>query len=747
MPDLDFSGIKPAKTVYLVHGAAHVPYQSGKDTLREREFFWCGPQARAGSGVVTHDIDPYYDGVGRTESPTICNWESRLSRGKIDTTLGNLKQRVQALSQVTFSVAIEDGREVSRWDEERIPDDEDLRLAVLEGRWTNKPVKIWLYDLEQKTSRLVAVGFWDRDPTNVGGGRFSMTINFDVLPPEEWPVTVIPPGKPATWTATGANDYAQTGVPVDYYAWFPHQWQIPPDLEGATVGPVFGVNGNPDVSDSRYNQTHWEHTGGGIWRELVPYGKGNAAEPNNPGWTAETVFCHVAPIPGCWVSDIYYVDNDGEVIDLFLDQVSAPYFVATFLNLDPSAGPIGTNCKFSVAPGHGSGGGKYTIPNGTDAANQGGKVYGRIFGQGFARFPSSGPNAYSPNMPFYGYAHSATATPTMWGYARSRFEEIIEDIFQSPDYLGMQNVLGTGALAAFDAAAPDPTTSATDLRSWREMSCAVPTSLTEKIPTYAEVIGDLLAYIPADLVIRYDPALRAPKLFPIWRGPVSTRPIDWIFTHADLLDSSTLKGIKMMDDPDGTYCNEMEWKRAEFKVQGRASSTLSASIPGVSAEVSIDGDPYAYVQTDAVEQAYERFGMVKREEVQAKWWTRWRPKGRLDAQTENGAGHRLAGQIAFRERAQKQMVIEATFGWTGYKIQMGDVVQYQIPGIWDHLGMVRKIRYDLDSQTVRVTSYHLEKWGQSPREDREGLESEGFDRQTEDRKERQERRSRVKSRE
>ena len=68
MPDLDFSGIKPAKTVYLVHGAAHVPYQSGKDTLREREFFWCGPQARAGSGVVTHYIDPYYDGVGRTAS-------------------------------------------------------------------------------------------------------------------------------------------------------------------------------------------------------------------------------------------------------------------------------------------------------------------------------------------------------------------------------------------------------------------------------------------------------------------------------------------------------------------------------------------------------------------------------------------------------------------------------------------------------------------------------------------------------
>ena len=71
-------------------------------------------------------------------------------------------------------------------------------------------------------------------------------------------------------------------------------------------------------------------------------------------------------------------------------------------------------------------------------------------------------------------------------------------------------------------------------------------------------------------------------------------------------------------------------------------------------------------------------------------------------------GDTQAASVVGNERPQPQRVIQATHGVRSVDVEMGSAIRYDIPGVNDDVGMVRKMRFDYDLQTVQITSYHVD---------------------------------------
>lgn len=662
---------------YLVEGGFHLPGRFGDIMQR---VFWCGPTARTGSGLTTPDPEALSAGKG---DRGYINWEGRLSRCSLDATLGNLKEHVQAMPEVTFTVAY------GAVEDEEVPGNKGLDIAVLEGRWTNKPIKIWLYDMDSGDFQQIASGRWDRDPTSVRPGSFRCSAALQIVPPGvQWPMTKIPTEVPAAWS----TDPSILGpAPLAGQYWFPNSfgsggYAIADDHKGVHVGHIFGVHGLPDPTDSAAG------TGQGIWREIVPYGQ---ADHNTFG----QIFAHVSPSPSCWVQEIYFEDNEGNVRSV--DDDIANYVIATFENTDPTRGPIGTNVRFTVTSTDlsSNAGGAYAI-------GRGGRVFARIAGRGFALRP---PGWNQNNNPWLGLigVPGDPHEPDLIGAPRADIAEVFEDAFESADLLGIPNTFGANAISDFAAQYPST------LRSFKQLCCAVPLELDKQPLDFAEVIGDLARTVPCDIVARFDPVTEEVRLFPVWRGPRPGQTADHTFTEADLTNSSLIP-LTMLDDPDGNYNNSYTYEPPPHYLRGHR--TIESAASGLPAEVIQNENLPIRAQTvdNVPEQQFERFGAVRAEEEEGKHWIRWKPAYNYIQPGEH-EGMRLAAFWIAEERQQKQQVIVARHGFQGFRVEMGDVIKYDIPGVWGDLGMVRAMRYDLDAQTVEIRSYHVDVLGRTGR--------------------------------
>ena len=145
------------RLVYLVEGA-------WRDLSGEERFVrWCGPRSRTGSGFLAYGTmgAPAHSYGNATGSGALASspaaWEPRLSGGSFDSTLGGLKQNVQALSQATFGVTLGDDDN---------PDDgnivHDLRETVLGGHWHGQRARLILVDADEiECFEVVVDGTWD----------------------------------------------------------------------------------------------------------------------------------------------------------------------------------------------------------------------------------------------------------------------------------------------------------------------------------------------------------------------------------------------------------------------------------------------------------------------------------------------------------------------------------------------------------------------------------------------------------
>ena len=658
---------------YLVLGEFHVPGRFGDAVQR---VFWCGPTSRTGSGLTTPDPTAGTEKGGRA----FINWQGRLSGCSLDATLGNLKEHVQAMSDVSFNVAygaIEDEEQINS---------RGLDISVLEGRWTNKPMRIWLYDMDSGDFQQIARGRWDRDPTNIRPGSFRCSAALQIIPPgAQWPMTKIPTQVPSNWT-TDDSILPSPSSSVDY--WFPNNsgsagYVIADQHKGVHVGHVFGVHGLPDPHDSAAG------TGQGIWREIGPYGQADFGGFGQ-------IFAHVSPSDGCWVQEVYFVDNSGDVRNA--EDITG-HRIVTFENTDPNRGPIGTNVKFTVADTDQS-----ATSVGAFSIGVGGKVFARIAGRGFALRP---PGWNQNQSPWLGLVAVGSTAPDLIGSPRADVAEVFEDAFESIDLLGIPSTFGTTAIADFASQYPSM------LRSFKQMCCAVPLELDTEPLDFAEVIGDLARTVPCDLVARFDPTVEEMRLFPIWRGPRPGQLADHTFTEADLTNSSVIP-LTMLDDPDGTYNNSYTFEPPPHYLRGH--TTGEAAITGLNAQVIDSQNLPVRAQTVAniPEQRYERFGAVRAEEEKGEHWIRWKPAYNYLQPGEHD-GMKLAAFWIAEERQQKQKVITARHGFHGFRVQMGEVIAYNIEGVWDDLGMVRAMRYDLDAQTVEIRSYHVDVLGRTGR--------------------------------
>ena len=684
---IDFS--KPdLRIAYLVEGEYHDP---ARGALTQR-VFWCGPIERTGSGLTTPDPAAT---IGRGENRGRINWQGRLTGAVVDSTLGNLKEHIHALSDVSFSVHLgDDGDEV------RAGFETDLRTAVLNGNWANKAARMWLYDMDSGDFQMIARGRWDRNPTNIRPGRFSARMVLDILPPgQEWPMTLIK-GILPEWTT---DDSILGPAPTPGQYWFPDAstdggYAIGNEHKGVRVGHVFGGSVAP-----------------GVWREVIPYGMADHG-------TFGQVFAHVSPSPNCWVADLQFEDNSGAIINVINDgpgdYSSGSSIVSTFENTDPTRGPLGTNVRFTVDDIDAAA----TTP-GAFHIGIGGRVYAKIFGPDFALRPAGWNQVTSP---WYGEIPGSLAPPSrspdLEGPLRSDIGDVWEDIFTGDQFLGALDVIGTGAIAAFRAGIPST------LESFTDVHCAVPLKLGKSRLEVQRVIGDLARVIPCDIVMRFDPAVEDVRLYPIWRGPRPGQLADHRFSKADLSQSS-VASLVMMDDPDGVYCTRLTFTPPLFFIAGITTAGAAASgAPPGGPNVVREGETVSQVVVNLQQESVPHFATSRSVEEEGRSWLRFKPEEPArtwvpisptwspNAGGGEHEGTELAAFYMAEQRQQKQKVIEATHGWPSYRVHMGQIIEYEIPGVWSDLGMVRGMRYDLDKQHVRIRSYHVTTLGRSGRD-------------------------------
>lgn len=620
------------RLAYLVEGIFLAPDSTAPEFVR-----WCGPPSRTGSGFTAYaTLGPNSYPPAQTKPGELplapVSWEPRLSRCSYSTTLGDLKQTIQALSDVTFSVSVGDDD-----NEEPTTSINDLRDMASQGRWRNQIARLIVVDIDEIDRFEVLVdGTWDRDPNNLGPRGFKMTINANFIEPTRNYLTGQVP-------ATVDNFQTET-----YSA---STWIQSPN---GSATPAFRLNPN--------HLGRWcsEILGGArndqVWKELIPY-----------GGISTQAFAWVSPRFDQFCYDIVLETNSG-LVKLSADAANV---IRVFNNNDPLRGPVGTCVAF-------------TWPTGFSWSERGHRAWGKVAGghpvlrpSGYSDIGYSGDPELGSNIPGGGEA-SPTNTTTPPGGA-SDVTRVFQDLIVDPHFLSSPLMLH-----------PDAITRLTQLLTIYNLpfprNAVLPNDLPDKPLTYREVLGPLMLSIPADLILKQDNsnALGSRKFYAVVRQQPG-QGAEYTFTQADLANSDSPPQVVQLSDPDGYYSNDSTLKTEDFY---QAPTTGTAG-----------GDQLEVTSRQSVEVVNTLEQTITRQEIQD---TLTLDFFRCDSDSDFEAW----GRTLEKEKSRPQVVLEAVHGFRSIGRELGDRVQYSIPGVYSGPGHIRGMSINLDSQTVKIRSYH-----------------------------------------
>jgi len=634
------------RLAYLVEGryAAH----DAVTTLDRETVRWCGPASRVGSG-----ISAMVTVLGMPHSERLGAWESRISGCVFDQTIGSLKQSIQAISDVTMRVAMGD-EDVNPT---RVIDSRKyLSDAAMYGRWKGQPAAVMVVDMDDVShGQVIGEGTWDRDPTNIEATSFSMTISIgQVVPPNmDWPMAQVPETtnywETYSYTGVAAGPFSPTGVASPDFG-------ISDAHRGKWVGQIFGGD------EAFFTTTDPYGNGARLWRELVTYG---ALSGQHFAWVSPRYdqFCY----------DIAYEDTAGDVVYVS-DDASA--IITVFNNNDPTRGPTGTCVKFSTALfspwsrqnrawGKVAGGplGHFNRPAGyTDIAVGDPSTGNPVIGSALL-------TANDQAAPLAALGPVFIKSAAVW--------EVFQDI--------VVNFLG-GELHpdAIQTLYDYYTITLLGTTKWALGAC-VPATLTEQPPSMREVLEDLMRAIPGDLILRQDNI--TPGKVRKWMAvprPLGGEEPDRIVYVGDLYDSDPARSLVQMSDPDGNYSNETTLGGAQYwgapdKDEDRIDIKLTDKIQMI----------------DLVEQSSAGVNQVITENAGLKYWK---------FQSSSGVDSWAPDIEAAKSRPQ--CVLEAKHGHPSMEMELGDLIAYDITGVYAGVGQIRGLLLDLDTQVVTVTTYH-----------------------------------------
>ena len=578
-------------------------------------------------------------GVAAGPTGTRHQWESRVDSCVHDWTLGPLSVAVQALSDLDLRVTTAGG-------------DDALLEAAQRGRWRGRPIRMWLWDRASDSYQQRFEGIVDRDPGDVSWSGFSLRGTATMEIDRPWPGTRWP-ADTAAWTH---HDAAVLSGAPDAYGGVLHQfhpgavgadptgYHSVPRLRGLRVGPVFGS---------------------AVWREVASYGVGDC--PDSPG--TFRFFFHVSPQFGCYVDRLYWDDIDSAVVRGVDDDPATLPVVETFDNLDPASGPLGTNCVLAYAA-------PALVTNFWTEPYP--RAYARIYG------------------PDRGHSALGTATdggrihrlPGSGGILRAD-HELLRHILDDPQMMAMGgSEWGTGAPLHL-ALGPD---GPSGTMGYADLAGAVPREIGAGLAA-RNVLGEFCMLIQADLVLRWDPAQGAMKLYALRRRP-SVGPMaaaDWTIRRADLVHGGhpgAIPDCRQDSDPDGAYATDVEVIGA---TRGTAPETVAAGNP-------VDNiAPVTHESGRHLDAAETALGTPATRTQSIEWWSHFDP---------GGIGWLDGVEFLGAMRSQPQRWLRATLGWHHFGLELCDTLAYSVPGVLDAVGQVRGLRYDYGRGTVLVRSWH-----------------------------------------
>ena len=570
-------------------------------------------------------------------------WEPRLSGASVDYDLGGLSSSVTRVSSVGFRVAA--GGD----------DSADLRADAKNGSWVNGRATLWHYDIASKDAQHAGDGKVDRNPTGRDDGSFRIGAR---LAPYEldrrWPATRIPDAVPDEWDRTLSNSLLWTSNKLS-----PADFALNPDHRGKYRCHVFGT------------------TTDGIWMEAVPFGT-----------IVEKTFALVSGKLHGFVTQVAWI-RDGTVYDQSDDVTWGGQTLRTAHQTHPDRGLMGTVVVFQYATGLSA---VRPLWWGQDPSLGTGfrdKIMVKVSGYNAALEPTSHA-LWDPELGnWYNFGGTGSpdtaATPPFAhapGAVRERYEHVLFDLMTDPDFLGLGSVFGTGAISAFTSTEPSSSVGFT------RRTCAVPLEIVDEPPTFREVLAELMATLQADLCLRFDPVVEVMMIYPIWRGPRLGEPAVWKLTEEDLTRRQKPRPIAELDDPWGDYATRVAVTSPDFFIE-----------PTFGDEGLIDPrDRFSTLFIDGVEES-AGFAGIREKRIQFKYW--------LNQGPADSAGFKESARFAADHMTQRQRVIESTLGARGFRVQLGDLVSYDVDGYSDTVGQVRRVTLDLDRVTAKVRTLHI----------------------------------------
>ena len=434
------------------------------------------------------------------------------------------------------------------------------------------------------------------------------------------------------------------------------QWAgAPGPWSGTSRAPAtFALN--PEHHNRWMGQLYGGALGDGLYTELVIYGV-----------TSGSWFGLVSPRFDQFCFDVYYEKDGGGVTQVSTGVSGASIIV--FNNDDPRMGPYGTCVKFSVNSDFSPTGGARAVgrvAGGPDMISRP-AGYGPIFPAGDTDIGNNAGSATGQAVPFH-YGSDVNAEPHLV------FADTVTELQSAP-----QNLHPDAAATLLQFA-----NNFLPIGSWNR-TCAVPALLTEQPLSFRKAMEQFMRTIPADLTMRRDASspIFARKFFAVPRmqpGDVAIRT----FTEANLVKTVPKNTIRHHADPDGVYGNQttIEVTNVIAKPDTSGDSVISTSGRGVQLN-------------DLAEQSDAATGQVVDQEIKIKDWN-W----------QSDTGFQALAGLLEAERSRPQPVLEADHGYPSYRYELGDIIQYNIEGVYSGPGQIRSMRLDLDKQSVKVRSYH-----------------------------------------
>lgn len=626
--------------------------------------FWCGPMGRCPSGLQLNEPG----------TSTLRQWECRLSGA-------SLKQAMQT-SKHPFAVADGFKVEVACGGSQS----DDLHTRALDGDWSNWPVVVWAYDLTTDDYEEVFRGRWSRGPDGGSRDRFSLSANagpggldsrlkMTQLDASGWTAS-------ADWNFATPSNPIWTGGNADG-EWYPPGalgvgggFDIHPDLENLWVGPIFGEGSAGWAAHTQATNTISGTEYNGVFREVYYYGV-----------SPDYFYLHVSPIGDTtngagFVYDLVIRTSGGE--DVY--STGGGMEIANFINTDPAKGPVGHNIRVSksvfgsVNWRNGDRHKAYALVSGHYSAGVGGTNWNAATNP---FLNSIGGNGYDPTVS--GYGPEVSQTPRM------AYKEILSDLLTDSDFTEQTLTLGTGALTAFESAAP--ATSA----AFKNRVCALPLEAVDERPKLRDIVGELLVTLLAGMVQKWDSSAGQMAWYPVWRRPFSTDTAsDATPIRSGWLRSEDPPSIQWADDPFREYANVVTVRGPTFFVSPFAGANSSA-------DPETFTDRNGIVKTDASGVAAFN-GEERARKVSAEYWHHYDPTTGASA-AAYGLGTWATAQLS--ECSQKQRYWTAQMGPRGLTLNVGDLVRYvDIERVTTDIGQVRNRALRLDDWRVTITTWH-----------------------------------------